>query len=499
MRDVNSGWAVRYAHANVASFFFIFVYAHLFTTSLNIKKNLQCFNIYCETNKNRLLIYTITNFIISQAGIILDKYYSEIVNLIQNSSFSASPSLIDKGDIVKGDKKLFDDIDFLQWFVGFSDAEAAFLINIKNNREAHFIFQITLHIDDSAVLYYIRSKLGVGIVTNRGNTCSFRIQSFNTIIETLLPIFDKFSLLTHKQLNYKDWRKSVILKKLAKEKGLSIDSSTFNAILAIKNNMNDLRTDFSNYSISSEMVSKYWLLGFIEGDGSFYFTNNRPVFSITQKDKTVLVAISKFLENLNLNPIYRDLFIPGKPYCIISKAKAHTLRITDTDILFQYIFPFFNDLTFLSRKGIDFKMWSLGLFLIIHGYHYIPEGNALIKNLSDSMNTNRYFSKDKEFLDIKKIQALFEIDPPFNIKSGKSHFILAKEFAIKKGSRLGYNLHIYKNGVEISGSPFSSYREGGKAIGLKSVSSIKNYIDTNKVFKDGITFYSSPVNLEKKN
>jgi len=29
MRDVNSGWAIRYIHANVASFFFIFVYAHI--------------------------------------------------------------------------------------------------------------------------------------------------------------------------------------------------------------------------------------------------------------------------------------------------------------------------------------------------------------------------------------------------------------------------------------------------------------------------------------
>jgi len=29
MRDVNSGWIMRYAHANVASFFFIFVYAHI--------------------------------------------------------------------------------------------------------------------------------------------------------------------------------------------------------------------------------------------------------------------------------------------------------------------------------------------------------------------------------------------------------------------------------------------------------------------------------------
>lgn len=30
MRDVNNGWLIRYTHANVASFFFIFVYALLY-------------------------------------------------------------------------------------------------------------------------------------------------------------------------------------------------------------------------------------------------------------------------------------------------------------------------------------------------------------------------------------------------------------------------------------------------------------------------------------
>lgn len=29
MRDVNYGWLIRYTHANVASFFFIFVYLHI--------------------------------------------------------------------------------------------------------------------------------------------------------------------------------------------------------------------------------------------------------------------------------------------------------------------------------------------------------------------------------------------------------------------------------------------------------------------------------------
>lgn len=66
-------------------------------------------------------------------------------------------------------------------------------------------------------------------------------------------------------------------------------------------------------------------------------------------------AISKFLENVKLNPICKNLFIPGKPCGIITKSKAYTLKITNTDILFQYLYPFFNELTFLTRKGVDFK------------------------------------------------------------------------------------------------------------------------------------------------
>jgi hypothetical protein len=108
------------------------------------------------------------------------------------------------------------------------------------------------------------------------------------------------------------------------------------------------------------------------------------------------------------------------------------------------------------------------------------------------MNSKRYFSNIIDFIDIEEVKALFEIEPPYNINSKKSHFTLAKEYAIRQGSRNGYKLHIYKEGKEIPGSPFNSYREGGKAIGLDSVSSIRNYIDTGKVFKDGYTFYSSP-------
>ena len=33
---------------------------------------------------------------------------------------------------------------------------------------------------------------------------------------------------------------------------------------------------------------------------------------------------------------------------------------------------------------------------------------------------------------------------------------LAKEYSLNKGSRKGFKVYIYKNGVEIKGSPFDS-------------------------------------------
>lgn len=112
------------------------------------------------------------------------------------------------------------------------------------------------------------------------------------------------------------------------------------------------------------------------------------------------------------------------------------------------------------------------------------------------MNTKRYFNNVSDFIEIKELENLFLINPPFDIHSGKSHFILAKDYSLAKGSRKGFKVYIYKEGVEIQGSPFNSFRLGGKAIGLNSVSSIRNYLDTGKIFKGEYTFYSSPQSIK---
>ena len=49
--------------------------------------------------------------------------------------------------------------------------------------------------------------------------------------------------------------------------------------------MNNLRSDYEGYIISSQFINKNWLVGFVEGDGTFYFSHSSVVFGITQKDK----------------------------------------------------------------------------------------------------------------------------------------------------------------------------------------------------------------------
>ena len=471
MRDVSAGWAVRYTHANVASFFFIFVYAQT-----------QFYLFYYQN------MYSIFNNI---------DFFKKIINDFLNAIGAKATKPI-KSSAHKTITTT-EDVEFLQWFVGFSDAESSFIINIKNNREVHFTFQITLHIDDVAVLYTIRDKLDIGIVSIKGNTSSYRVSSFQVILESLLPIFDKYPLLTHKQLDYKDWKNAIMLKNLGKKNGQSLNTDTFLKIVDIKNNINKSRTNFEAYVLSNDMINKNWLVGFIEGDGTFYFSNSSVVFGITQKDKKILEAISYFLQNnVPLSPPYKNLCIPNKPNCIIKdNTNAFQLVITDKDVLFQYIYPFFRGLSFYSRKAIDFSIWGLVLYIFIYGYHNIPNGREILLKLSNNMNSKRYFSDLSDFIEEDEIKNLFKIEPPFDIESGKSQFILAKEYSLTKGSRKGFKVYIYKNGVEIKGSPFDSFRSGVKALSSISASSIRNYLDKGKIFKDGYTFYSSPQSKKK--
>ena len=115
MRDVNSGWAVRYTHANVASFFFIFVYAQICLIYENLLNYQHLYNL-------------ISNF--NFVDLIKPKIITDFLNIFKTKNMWLPQTYSNK----KTTKKNKLTSDFIEWFVGFTDAEGAFMINIKKNK-----------------------------------------------------------------------------------------------------------------------------------------------------------------------------------------------------------------------------------------------------------------------------------------------------------------------------------------------------------------------------
>jgi len=59
------------------------------------------------------------------------------------------------------------------------------------------------------VLYFIKKQLGVGSVTKDGTKGQFFIRDRIKIETVLLPIFDKYPLLTSKSFDYMKFRKAL--------------------------------------------------------------------------------------------------------------------------------------------------------------------------------------------------------------------------------------------------------------------------------------------------
>jgi hypothetical protein len=165
------------------------------------------------------------------------------------------------------------------------------------------MFTIELHIDDLHVLEYIKTKLGVGRVRQDKDKCIFSITNAEGIYR-LISVLDEYKLNSTKYLYYMNFNKAFLFYITRDKVLLSSNTSEAitltNKILNVKNSMNTKRTNTILPSDHSIVITKGWLLGYIEGDGSFFIsrTGIEPTFSIsaTAEQRPLLEKIKQFLE-----------------------------------------------------------------------------------------------------------------------------------------------------------------------------------------------------------
>lgn len=143
-------------------------------------------------------------------------------------------------------------------------------------------------------------------------------------------------------------------------------------------------------------ISSYWLLGFVEGDGSFSYNRlrNSLVFVITQKgNKGLMHAIANFLHSATPQGVKSPL--KDNVVSIYPDGEKWNLAVNHMEYIEHIIIPLFNSVIFRSKKYLDYLDWVTIFNILKKGLHYLPEGKKLIEQILSQMNSNRLSTSGK--------------------------------------------------------------------------------------------------------
>lgn len=310
----------------------------------------------------------------------------KIHNITSEIKMSALNLLIHNS---KSKKMVYIDHFFLNWLIGFVDAEGNFNISLRNYKDNHYnslilTFQIGLHIDDLEVLKFIQKNLRCGKITISGNRCQFFVNDRSSLINIIIPVFNFTKLKSSKYYQYLIFEKAV---HLIKNKSHLTSKGKLEIIKLYHEIKNP--TIFLNPKIE---INKYWLGGFVDGDATFSAGKMRPRFKFENHVKE-LPLFKTILEYFQ----YGHINITNSRKNPKNSNQMVTLEFNNIHFLKNVIVPLFssklNEFKLLnSKKEKDFNDWVILVDIYYYGYHTIPEGASLAKEITTKWNNFRLSS-----------------------------------------------------------------------------------------------------------
>ena len=247
---------------------------------------------------------------------------------------------------------------FYQWLVGFTDGDGTFSIAHQNGKLS-LAFKLSQHEYNMRLIYFIKSQLKVGNINKEtkasgSNMFNYRIRDRKTLAESIFPIFDKYPLLTSKYFYYLKFKEAYRILEDPSLTKIQRNALMFELVSTkasegyVSPAWGKVNNIVSNTKEASLVMSKAWLIGFTEAEGSFYLeggatkTKDRIVhgFEITQKlDLIVLKAIGCILG-------------------IKTRSKnTHFTVVTTNSRAIENIIKYYNN-TMKGMKAFEFKVWA---------------------------------------------------------------------------------------------------------------------------------------------
>ena len=252
--------------------------------------------------------------------------------------------------------------NWLTWFIGFVEGDGAIQTYANNTRVRFVLTQ-----KESGILYYVRNRLGIGIVKHfpqgtSGNKNDFYRWIVDNPSDILLLafLFNGNLAITHRIQQLALW------------------------VQCLNHRFGANTIEFINTAVSVTLQDG-WLSGFTDAEGCFNvsITSNaryalghvvKMRYLLDQKDSAILHTI-------------QDLFGFGK-VTIRSKTDG-VYRYTATGFKsMKDVISYFKVFPLLTKKALSFDKWLTIHNLVINKLHLTEEGLAQVRALQKQININ---------------------------------------------------------------------------------------------------------------
>jgi LAGLIDADG endonuclease len=241
---------------------------------------------------------------------------------------------------------------FYQWLVGFTDGDGTFSIAHQNGKWS-LAFKLSQHEYNMRLLYFIKSQLGVGNINKEAKTkmVNYRIRDRKKLVEVIFPIFDYYPLLTSKYFTYLKFKEAYRILEDTSLTNTQQDELMFALVKKVPSEgyinpaWKKVNNIVSNANEANMVMSKAWLIGFTEAEGSFYLVNK-------SKDRIVHgFEITQNLDFIVFSAIGRILGIKTS-----SKKTDHTTVTTNSRSI-ENIIKYYNN-TMKGMKSFEYRVWA---------------------------------------------------------------------------------------------------------------------------------------------
>lgn len=266
--------------------------------------------------------------------------------------------------------------------------------------------------------------LKCGHISKSGNKINFFVNDQDSLLNIIIPIFNYVNLNSSKYHHFVLFKKALSLinnKEHFTDKGKLI-------IINCRKEMQNMSGKWVPGSITNKInITKYWLSGFIDGEGTFSYNKYVPRFKLENHMKE-LELYNKIKEFMSVDKLIYSLErtdkINNNPTVILEINKIKDIKEKLIPLMYED-----NQLLLKTLKSEDFKLWLNLIEIYYKGYHITPKGKYIFDLIKTHINKNRLSTNSILINTLKPLSEielllleLYSSDSPYEIKEGIRYY-----------------------------------------------------------------------------